>query len=1041
MDQLDKWLIEHRLERYRQRFHEQNLGFDVLPDLTESDLEALGLTLGDRKRFLRAQQSLLEDQASAGSDTGPEVTPASDQELRRLSILFVDLVDSVGLARRLDIEAYARLLRQFQDRTTRCIEAGGGFVAQFAGDGVLAYFGFPKAGEDDAERAVAVALDCCASLGQISVEDGTRLRARGGVATGTVLIHDVVTSRTRKSRHALGPIPNLAARLQGVAEPGRVVISETTHKLLRRNVVRRSLGRLELKGYETTIAAWVVDEIRPTALRFQGGRLRPTAPLVNRDDEFETLDRCWQRAKEGRAQTVLVSGEPGIGKSRLVAGFLTKVRREPHLRLIYQCSSLQAGSAFHPLTVQLSRDAGLLPSDTDQAKLDKLGALLAKRGFRADDLMPTLTKLLAIDPGERHASFDGQPETLKDWIQDGLMAGLSAVARNVPVIIVVEDLHWVDPSSETVLGRVIERMGDTKVLLIGTHRLDYAFPWIDHERVTAVPLVKLERRHALAMITGLCGKHRMPDALADRIWGKTQGVPIFVEEMVSAVLDRDLASADDGDRTELILPSTLHDLLLWRIDSIDVPRDLPSICALVGRRFDVPFLQAVTGIEKSELEISLGRLVEAGILERFADRTGGSYAFRHALVQDVAYEKLLRSRAEQLHLATAEVMTRRFPELAADQPEIVAHHYAKAEAHGPARDAWRKAAERAIARGANLEAVDMLRKALAENEMVKDDDQRRTVEVELREMLHSPLEVTVWGTSQVEQNLSRLYKLRRRKDVLDLFSVLLTTCAKQIHTGQIRRARSTAQRIVHLRKRTEAPVVRIMGAHYTAMSFFYLGQLPQAIEAFEEEIELAAPEHLDVVYRHYVADPAVVARCMQAWALLMTGDMDKSRRRLAETLRRARNQNHVFTRAYAHGVAAAYYHTADRPDDVSRQAKRALIHSRASREKRFPYWEAWSQLFSGWAQAFSGDTENGVKILKLGMRNYIATGSRQILPYGRVLLAETLIMAKRPLEANQVVEEIVADPLSDEIRVFEPMIERLRDRLAEGVQSPRHPPR
>ena len=579
------------------------------------------------------------------------------------------------------------------------------------GDGVLVYFGYPRAHEDDAERAVRAGLGVIDAVGRLDVKS-VKLQARVGIATGLVVVGDLIGEGSAQEQSVVGETPNLAARLQALAEPDAVVIAAGTRRLIGDLFEYRDLGAVEVKGIAGPVPAWQV--LRPSAVasRFEALRGSALTRLVGRDEEIDLLLRRWARAKAGDGQVVLVSGEPGIGKSRITAALAERLHAEPHIRLRYFCSPYHQDSALFPFIDQLGRAAGFARDDPPAAKLEKLEALLA-RAAPPDEDVAFLADLLSLPVSERHPLPNLSPQRKKERTLEALIRQLEGLARQQPVVMVFEDAHWIDPTSRELLDLIVERVRSLPVLLIVTFRPEFQPPWTGQPQVTMLALNRLDRRDRTALVEQIAGGKALPDDVIDQIVERTDGVPLFVEELTKSVLESGVPLVG--------IPTTLHDSLMARLDRLASVRQVAQIGAAIGREFPYALLRAVSRLPEDELQAALARLVASELVFQRGTPPDAVYSFKHALVQDAAHGSLLRSSRQQLHAQIAEALEASSPELMDSQPELFAQHYAEAGLVEKSVACWGKAGHRSAARSAMAEAAAQFHKGLDQLALLPDD--------------------------------------------------------------------------------------------------------------------------------------------------------------------------------------------------------------------------------------------------------------------------------------------------------------------------------
>ncbi|ESY74482.1 hypothetical protein X740_31770 [Mesorhizobium sp. LNHC221B00] len=702
------------LQQYEQAFRDNAIDAEVLPELTDADLEKLGMLLGHRKRFRKAVEGL--GPWSRHSDPATEdIAPQSrtrdlSAERRQLTVMFVDLVGSTALATRLDPEDLRETIGAYHRCVADIVPHFGGFVAKYMGDGVLVYFGYPQARENAAEQAVRAGLALVNAVRRLPEPEP--LRVRIGIGTGQVVVGDLITAGEGQERGVVGETPNLAARLQALAEPDAVVIGPQTRQLVGDLFEYRDLGAVEVKGFPEPIHPYQVVRESAVESRFEALHGTTPTPLVGREEEVDLLQRHWHRAKSGEGRVVLLSGEPGIGKSRLTVTLQERIQNEPHTRLRYFCSPHHQDSALHPTIAQLERAAGLERDDPPDSKLDKLAALIAPASPEDAAL---LADLLSLPTEGRFPPLQLTPQRKKEKTFDALLRQLEDLARQGPVLMLFEDVHWIDPSSRELLDLVIERVPRLPVLLLLTFRPEFQPPWTGQAHVTVLVLNRLDRREGAALVQRVVGSGELPSDVVAEIIERTDGVPLFVEELTKAVLESGNAKTvlSKAAATALNVPATLHASLMARLDRLgSAVKQVAQVGAVLGREFSYELLAAVAQGNAVELDGALDQLVGAGLVFCRGTRPLATYLFKHALVQDAAYGTLLRANRQELHKRVADVLEEKWTEITEAQPELLAHHFQEAGDWAGALDHWQKAGRAALARAATREAVSHFASAI-----------------------------------------------------------------------------------------------------------------------------------------------------------------------------------------------------------------------------------------------------------------------------------------------------------------------------------------
>jgi class 3 adenylate cyclase len=734
-----EWLRGLGLEKYAPAFDENAINWDVLSELTTDDLKEIGIAaVGDRRRLLAAIAALREGALPAAPAPVQSSAPA-EAERRQLTVMFCDLVGSTPLSTRFDPEDLREIVGAYQRCVADTVGRFGGFVAKYMGDGVLVYIGYPEAHEDDAERAVRAGLAVIDAVGRLATQEP--LNVRLGIATGLVVVGDLIGAGAAQERGVVGETPNLAARLQALAPSGTLVVADSTRRQLGTLFEIEDLGPQRLAGFAGPQRAWRVVGESGVVSRFEALR-SGTTPLVGRDEELDLLTRRWQQAKSGDGRLVLVSGEPGIGKSRLTAALSQRIESEPHTRLRYFCSPHDQDSALYPFIGQLERAGGFARDDTNATKLNKLEALLGD-GAEPGDLS-LIAEMLSLSGGERFPPLDLSPQRKKERTLAALLRQLQAPVRRQPVLMIFEDLHWIDPTSRQLLDLTVEKITELPVLLVATYRPEFQPPWVGGSQVTVIALNRLGRNEGATLVHRLAGNlGALPPDIVNEIVERTDGVPLFVEELTKAVLE---AGADRGYASisavpaSLAVPATLHASLLGRLDRLGpAAKNVAQVGAAIGRDFSYELLAAAAPLAEPELQEALRRLVEAGLVFQRGAPPAAEYLFKHALVQDTAYSTLLRGPRQALHRRIADALEQRFPDLVQTRPEIVAHHYGEAAIADKAVTYWQLAGKLSLAKSAVREAIAQLRRGLGLLDGLPETRERKQLELDIHVTLTAAL--------------------------------------------------------------------------------------------------------------------------------------------------------------------------------------------------------------------------------------------------------------------------------------------------------------
>ncbi len=1005
MTRLREWLDHAGLGHYAPVFDAHEITFDVLPQLTEADIDALALPIGPRRRLIVAIQALAGVALEPTNDTSARRDPATafsdaGAERRQLTVMFCDLVGSTALAERLDPEELRDLMRSYRQTATAVVARYEGHVAQYLGDGLMVYFGWPVAHEDDAERGVRAALDLVNAVRTLDVV--RPLAARMSVATGTVVVGDA-SSSTAEAKLAVGETPNLAARLQGLAGANEVVIAPATRRLVGDAFEVTDLGAHSLKGISEPVRAWRVEALRQTDGRFgaaRGGSV--LTPFVGRDDEVAQLLALWDRARNGAGQVALLGGEPGIGKSRLARVLLDRVTRDGGEVLQYQCSPYHLNSALHPFIAELESAAGFAATDAAERRQEKLAALLAHRGARLSDAAPLLAPLMSL-PTELHHVPSISAESRKEKTLEMLGGLIGGLARRQPVLVIFEDAHWIDPTSQEALDWLVPRLCDTPVLLLVTHRPEYPTSWADaDEHVTAVALTRLAATHGAALVNGVTGGRALPPELLERIVTQTDGIPLFVEELTKSVLESGVLR-DAGDRftldtslPALAVPTSLRDSLLARLDRLSPVKDIVQVGACLGREFSYALLARVTGLTDEPLQTRLSRLTDAGLVLSKGTPPDATYTFKHALVHDAAYDSLLKSRRQELHARIAQVLQedlRRGAGTQPTQPEQLAHHYTQAGNVAAAVPWWRDAGKLAAQRLGVREAVALFQKALALLDALPVSADRDGLELSIREPLNAGLTgLRGWAAAEVSQNAAAILELTTRRGSPQLSGTGLWAIWVNTTTqGRIADSLQWAQRLLHEGERAGDTDLQIFGHGASMISHFYLGQLLEASTHGAQVLALYDPAQADgwmQVTAHDLKTLVGVWSCQWTW---MLGYPDEAVRLSDAKDVYARARGDQFNLGFALTLGAYAFVYRCEPERLFERIDE--LHA-LEREHSVPFMaQVMVPQLEGLAHLRNGQPAEAAAALGRGLDNWNARGGHSRVPYLKAELAEARALA------------------------------------------------
>jgi class 3 adenylate cyclase/predicted ATPase len=999
MSGIRQWLDELGLGQYVEAFEANDIDLALLPQVDDQMLKDIGVASGGHRLRLRSAIAKLpsapgrvamgDAKAGVQAEVGA-LARAYEAERRQLTVMFCDLVGSTELSRRLDPEELRRLIREYQDVCVGAISRFEGHVAQYLGDGVLAYFGYPVALEGGAERAIRAGLTVVERVRELSTQTGQPLQVRIGIDTGLVVIGQG-DALNEQERTAIGDVPNIAARLQALAVPDSVVVSERTRVLAADAFEYADLGEQSIKGIAEPVHAWQAQAERRSDTRFDA-RAVGVAPMVGRDFEYATLRHAWERAKAGKGQMVLLCGEPGIGKSRLIHALREQLASDGFSVWQYQCSPYFASSALYPVIEQLERALRFDRRDTAESKLDKLDALLARFGRPAEDAS-LIARLLGLPADTRYGAMALAPQTQRDETIRALHDVVQAAASEQPLLLLFEDLHWADPTTLESIDSLRERLGRMAVLLVATHRPEFRPPAVGKPGVTAMTLSRLDPQQTEAIALRVAGV-RLPAGVVGQIVAKTDGVPLFVEELTKTVLEAGVLRRE-ADRYELTamlpavqIPSTLHDSLLARLDRLAPVKELAQIAACIGREFDYELLAAVAPDRAQGLAAALDQLVATQLLQARGRPPAAMYTFTHALVQDAAYSTLLRSRRAQLHAAIAEVIRARGQDGIAFRPEILAYHYTQAGMPEQAVPLWLEAGQTSFQRAAASEAVSQLQEGLAQLRSLADSPERDRVEIDFQALLGAAL-IQSRGLASSEaraafERARHLCQLLGRTE--HLFLVFWGMFVTDLIGGRPRQALSVATELDAMARGDEK--LQLVAQTALMDAEFWVGNLERARLLAQEALRRCRDEEALAQLATYSFDMKSINLVYASHIEWMLGYPDRARQYKARLDRWVRELNNPFMYAFAYTWGASAYHYTGELDTHRQQIEEGW---RISREIGFPHFEKQAEVWVGWSRIVRGDHDQSALALIIdGIDQYIRTGSGIAVPYWHLLRAHAL---------------------------------------------------
>ncbi len=973
-------------------------------------------------RFCDVCGALLEEPASysvqasatAGGASGGLV---SEPERRQLTVMFCDLVGSTALASRLDPEDMRRVIRAYQAACGVEISRYDGFVARYMGDGIMVYFGYPRAHEDDAERAVRAGLGVVDAVARLKPDLGpnkqVRLAVRVGISTGLVVVGDLIGEGIAEEKAVVGETPNLAARLQTFAQPNSVIVGRRTHELVGRRFEYEDLGEQELGGFPRPVRAWRVLRSRDLESRFDAAHEAALTPLMGRESDVDALMARWEQARTGDGQAVLVCGEAGIGKSRMVQELCDGIADQTHFYLRFQCSPYHTKSALYPVIRQLERALGFERDETPAQRLDKLEALLTKSAPRVREATPLLAALLSIPSQQRYPALDTSPQRQKERTLEALLDQMASLAVHRPLLMVFEDAHWMDPTSQELLDLVIERSQHLRTMLVVTfrHSFDTVHSGLPH--VTTIALSRLQRRHCVAMVDRLVGGKTLPKDVVEQIVVKTDGVPLFVEELTKTVIESNLLeeAADrfvlHGPLPPLAIPTTIQDSLMARLDQLSPVKEIAQVGAVIGREFSFELLEAVVNIAADTLGEQLDRLVDAEILHERGRFPHKRYFFKHALVQDAAYESLLKTSRQLHHRKIAQALEEHFPETGTSEPELLAHHYSEAGLTRQAIVYWQRAGKKASEASANVEAIDHFKNALARLESLPQNSERARQELALQLAMAVPLAAS---RGYVDPDVERAYTRARAlceqfgKDE-QLFPVLHGLFRFYVIRGEHDTSRRLGEKLLGLAQ-SSGDSDQLLEAHRAlGLTLSFVGDFKQARTHLETGISLYDRRQHGAHASVYGHDPGVICLGAASWILWYLGYSDEALSRSRESLALGDELAHPYSQAFALGLSGVL-HLFRGEWQIAQQRAEATL--KLSMAHDFPFWLGWATAMKGSALAHMGHAAQGVAMMRKSIAALGAAGVAQGRPLWLGLLAEACLQAEQPEMGLEAVDDGLA---------------------------------
>ena len=1002
---LSAWLKSHDLEQFLKIFEENEVDLVTLRVLTESDLKELGLPFGPRKRILNLlnEERALEKSAAASAHTGSVIG-----ERRQLTVLFCDMVGFTKLAYKLDPETLQIIIKAYEEACAACVNRYEGYVFTTLGDGVVAFFGFPLAHESEAERAVRAGLEIVEAMARLHVQGAGRLQVRIGIASGMVVV-------ASGERNAVGETMNLASRLQTIAKPGSVVVSDRVRRLAGGGFEYEDLGEKELKGVSGLTQVYRVVGVSQTESRFEAATQQGLTPIVGRDAEIAALMHNWREVREqGSGRAVLLRGEAGIGKSRLTSALRERLQRETSQTRLFQCSPFFVNSAFYPIRASFERALSSGRDTAADTRLDRLEALVVDRLGLAKEDMRFIAALLSIPFQERYGTILVSPKLAKEETMRVLIDFVRAQAREEPTLLLFEDAHWADPTTLDLLGRFVDLLTDIPALLVITARPEFNSPLIDHPAVTVMDLAKFTPAQSGSLVDKVVGGKALPPGLAAQIVARTDGVPLFVEELTKTILESgDLIIEGDhyayaGSSASVTIPETLRDSLMARLDRVAVSKEIAQVGSVIGREFSYELIAGLELMSEDALGNGLRHLISSGLATCHGEIPNAVYTFSHGLVQDAAYDSLLKSRRKKLHGDIVHLLEERWPETRDAAPELLAFHYAAAERYPVAAPLWLRAGEVAIQRFALPEAITHLRTGMSALSKLRPSKTRDRMEISLRTALGPALVAQRgWGQSEVSDILEPAWRLAQSLNHSAAYLPILNALA--VHymcMDQLGESLRWSDRLLKAGAELGDDRLEIVGHRAASGCHYWLGEFAAARLSGDQVHRLYDPERHWGLASLTNTDPFTGEGIYRPQFLWMMGYPDQALAACQATEANARRRGHPFDLAFALTLGAQLFDYLCDSDELLQRAEEA---ERIGKERGIALLgEIMTEISGGVAWLRAGRFTEAVTQLDRGIRRLMQTGHRIWIWYLKALRAEALALTGDLDGALILIEESVA---------------------------------
>jgi class 3 adenylate cyclase/ABC-type lipoprotein export system ATPase subunit len=1020
MSDIKLWLEGLGLEKYGEVLASHDVDLTVAPDLDEQDLEKLGLSLGHRRKFIAAAARLRLAVAQSELEPAQAQPPISSVERRQVTVVFMDLVSSIALGGELDPEDLIRLLRQYREACVAAVTKYDGYIAQYLGDGILVYFGFPQALEHAAERAVRAGLEAVEKVGRLKRPNGRPLQCRVGIATGLVVTGEASGVGAAGEETVVGDTPNLAARLQSTAEPGCVLVGSLTHQLTGDFFEYSFLGEQAIKGFGEPVPVWKALRESATENRFAAAHAAAAGPMVGRERELAFLYDSWQRAAQGDGHVVLLAGEAGMGKSRLLEALVERVREEPHRLLRCQCSPYHRNSVLFPLKTLLRDRLDVSRDLSVQENLDRIGRMLERVGRHSRSSMLLLAELLEIPVEDALSPIEMTPNQRKNEtlaiVEDLLMAPLEG-----PVLLLLEDAHWADQTTQTLIDRLLKRIEREQALVLITHRPELKTSWSEHPQATQINCKPIGHEHCAALIRQVASQTQIDDSLIREIVARSDGVPLFAQELTRAVLDSRSAGPS-------AVPLTLQDTLMARLDRLGRAKDIAQIASVFGRQFSFALLEAIARASADDLRAALLRLRESGLVFEAGNDGELSYSFNHSLVQEAAYESLSRSRRQLLHSEIARHLEAGFDASGESEPTLIAYHYSRAQEAEKSYHFWLLAADHSGQRLALAESVANLSSALAEAERIADPARRTQLKLDAQLRLGAALVLHKGPqTSEAELALEEARTLAKEVNAgPQLFQATWGLYLNAARNQRLDKAELRGDELMTISREIGDDDLKFEALHHRWGLVYFKGQTEEMLACTAEGLQqYDRDRHHKFSYVYAGHDPGACAHCVRALALGLTGRTSSVRPALDAGLALANSLQHPLTLAFFNSVACFALHIVRDAKGCREFAERLV---QVSTKYDFPVPRAVGSFMQGAALVLQGDIASGLQQMEPSYGATFSYGFLGMLP--GVIMADALAAANRNPEALALITRLLEQSLTPEAGVFVPELWRIRGELA-----------